>query len=303
MRWYACPAKVNLVLRVGPPRDDGFHPVVSLMTALDLRDHLGYAPGPGPLRLVVEDPGPGGEDVPHGEDNLVLRAARLFAARVHGAEPGGELRLRKAIPSRAGLGGGSADAAGALVALRDAHRPEIPDAELRGWAGDLGADVPFALMGGDALAEGKGERLEPVAGRSLPILLARPPGGIGTAEAYRTLDATRAGRDVPAPDAAEVRAVSARLAGGAPPGELGLGNDMDLAAAELEPRCAALAGAMRAAGAAAALLCGSGSAVAGIFAEAAARDAALAELDTEELAWGPHAAWTGAPGVREEEPA
>ncbi|CAA9569193.1 MAG: 4-diphosphocytidyl-2-C-methyl-D-erythritol kinase [uncultured Thermomicrobiales bacterium] len=168
------PAKLNLGLEIVGRRPDGYHELVTIFQTIALYDELTIAPaqsgggaqvafGEPPLTLA-SDPTLGGEA------NLVLRAARALAGHAltaHGPRPtaherGAALRLTKDIPVAAGLGGGSSDAAAALHGLRDFWGLGVPDDELAVLAARLGADVPFFLRGGTALAEGIGERITPL---------------------------------------------------------------------------------------------------------------------------------------------
>lgn len=168
------PAKLNLGLEIVGRRPDGYHELVTIFQTIALHDELAIAPIPSwneaqappgapPLTLAA-DPALGGEA------NLALRAARALATHVLTArgprptahEHSAALRLTKGIPVAAGLGGGSSDAAAALRGLRDFWRLGVPDDELAVLAARLGADVPFFLRGGTALAEGIGERLTPL---------------------------------------------------------------------------------------------------------------------------------------------
>ena len=159
------PAKLNLGLAVVGKRSDGFHDLLTVFQAVDLMDHLSFrrAPGSG---ISLEIAGP--EAVPAGEDNLVWRAADLLRREVPGL-PGLAIRLRKYIPAGTGLGGGSSDAAATLLALNQLWNLQLPPARLADMALQLGSDVPFFLLGGTAVGEGRGERLRP---------LPAPPGAV-----------------------------------------------------------------------------------------------------------------------------
>lgn len=164
-------AKVNLWLNVVGRRADGYHLLDSLVAFTDLADEIDVSAAPD---LSLEVAGPGAVSLRDEADNLVLRAARLLAGRA-GLAPRAALRLTKHIPVAAGLGGGSADAAAALLALVDLWRVAMPEEELFDLAAELGADVPMCLAGRPALVAGVGERLAP-APRLPPcaILLVNP---------------------------------------------------------------------------------------------------------------------------------
>jgi 4-diphosphocytidyl-2-C-methyl-D-erythritol kinase len=170
-------AKVNLVLEVLGKRDDGYHELVTVMQAVDLSD-----------RITLED----GEEltlggravgVPTDDRNLALRAARALREAA-GVDRGARITLDKRIPVAAGLGGGSADAAAVLVGLNRLWRLRWPIPRLEEVATGLGMDVPFFLRGGTALATGRGERIEPLRGRALGLVLVNPRFAVSTAEMY-----------------------------------------------------------------------------------------------------------------------
>jgi len=149
-------AKVNLSLEVVGRRPDGYHDVVTIFQSIDLADRL-TAELADQISLAVA-----GHQVPGGPaDNLVLRAADLLRKRA-GVRQGAHLSLTKSIPVAAGLGGGSADAAAALVALDRLWGCGLQPADLAELGAELGADVPFCLIGGAALGEARGDRLTPL---------------------------------------------------------------------------------------------------------------------------------------------
>jgi 4-diphosphocytidyl-2-C-methyl-D-erythritol kinase len=180
MRWTAlAPAKINRELRVGRVRPDGFHEIRSRMVSIDLADRLTVETSDS-LELVCDAP-----SVPLGDDNLVVKAARLLAESA-GVPPRARLTLEKRVPMGGGLGGGSADAAITLRLL--ARLWEIPDDadRLQALAARLGSDVPFFLTGGEAEVTGRGEVVNPVED-SLPasLVLLVPPFGVSTAAVYK----------------------------------------------------------------------------------------------------------------------
>lgn len=185
-------AKVNLFLRVLAREADGFHGIETLFCLLDLADELdatrSEAPG---VRIAVE----GGIDTGPAADNLAVRAAHAVLDAT-GHAFGVELRLLKRIPSQAGLGGGSSDAAAALTAVNALANNAVPRHELLQFAARLGSDVPFFLSGAPlALAWGHGERLlrlPPLP--AAPALLVTPPAPVRTADAYGWVDQARQGQ-------------------------------------------------------------------------------------------------------------
>ena len=251
-------AKVNLTLAVGEKRLDGYHEVVSVMQRVSLCDTLTAEQTREGITLTCSDPA-----LPSGEENLAHRAASLFF-RETGIAGGAALTLEKRIPSQAGLGGGSSDAASALLALRKLYAPALSDTELETMAAALGSDVPFFIRGGTQLATGRGEVLSP-----LPPLtdgwfvIVKPTESFSTPSMYRRLDNLPPACTPPIPP----------LQGGLPALAVGLFNRFEAAIPagsavwDIKARLAAY-------GALASLLSGSGSAVFGLFdTETAARAA------------------------------
>lgn len=177
-----CPAKVNLALRVVARREDGYHELETWFQAIDLWDRLEAAPHDR-LELVCDDP-----RVPSGPSNLVLRAAEAIRALAPDPKPGAAFRLFKKIPPQGGLGGGSSNAAGALLLCSKLWGLAVPAERLEALAAGLGADVPFFLTGGTARGTGRGDRIEraPFVG-PLALLLGIPPYGVSTAEVFGEL--------------------------------------------------------------------------------------------------------------------
>lgn len=186
----ACHAKLNLFLRVLAREDDGYHNLETLLCLVDLADQMVAERRSEPGATVEV----AGADVGPADDNLALRAARLVLDAT-GHRFGVRLKLEKRIPVRAGLGGGSADAAGALLAVNRLAGDAVPRHELLQFAARLGSDVPFLLTGAPlGLAWGRGERLlrlPPLP--AAPGLLLTPPGDVSTPDAYRWVDEARQG--------------------------------------------------------------------------------------------------------------
>lgn len=186
------PAKINWSLFVLGRRQDGYHDILSLMQLIGLYDTLTFEESgrSGALTLVTD------MDLPP-ERNLVYRAAELLRERA-GVRTGATITLAKEIPSGAGLGGGSSDAAAALKGLNRLWGLGLPAAELKELGGRLGSDIPFFFDGPLARAEGRGELLTPLpAGRPLTLLLVKPAVSVETAWAYRELSATSAPQGSP----------------------------------------------------------------------------------------------------------
>jgi 4-diphosphocytidyl-2-C-methyl-D-erythritol kinase len=195
------PAKINLQLAVGPLRDDGYHDLVTVFQAVSLYDEVTAATvdGAGDDQVLVS--GEGADSVPAGPDNLALKAATALA-QVAGLSPDPgrhlELTIRKRIPVAAGLAGGSADAAAALVACNELWQAGLSLEQLSGIAAGVGSDVAFSLLGGTAVGQGRGEQLSPaLVSGEYHWVLAVADGQLSTPEVYRTLDRLRESGSVP----------------------------------------------------------------------------------------------------------
>lgn len=261
------PAKINLHLRIVSREPDGYHGLETLFQAIDLHDTLDARRA---QRTTLEVAG--GIDTGSAEQNLVLRAARAFARAVPAA-PDVAFRLTKRIPSGAGLGGGSSDAAAALRALNVLAGSPLDADALRELGATLGADVAFFLCGSPlAWATGRGERLQPRAPLpATPVLVVHPGFAVATRDAFGWWDARNAAVDgVAAPAAAtappEVRTFAA-LRGA-------VHNDFETVVFERHPELVRIRDALARAGASIAMLSGSGSCVYGLFDVDAAADAA-----------------------------
>jgi 4-diphosphocytidyl-2-C-methyl-D-erythritol kinase len=190
-------AKINLTLDVGARRPDGYHDISSVMQTVSLHDTLTVtrtADAPGVRLEVTGDEGAG---IPADESNLVHRAAvrlqKVAAARgdIPGNRSGLHILLHKRIPSQAGLGGGSSDAAATLLAVNDLLELALSHSRLTEIGAALGADVPFFLTGGTAWVEGLGERVTALPPLLPPwfLVVIKPHVGVSTAAAYAALDA------------------------------------------------------------------------------------------------------------------
>ncbi len=262
-------AKINLTLRVGSPRADGFHDVRTLMQNVGLSDTLVVSERKGAFALQVRAPG-----VPADETNLVWKAARaLWAAAGKTGEPrDAHVRLDKTIPHEAGLGGGSADAAGALAALNELWGFKLPARVLLRVAASLGSDVPFFLVGGTAMGAGRGDELYPVDDADrLGVVIVKPSFGVPTGDAYRWLDEDRAAR---LPDVATARSREVHL--GWPTDPVVIANDLEAPVARRQPEILEILEACYRVGAQVAAMTGSGSAVFALFNEQTAPRAAKA---------------------------
>ncbi len=179
-------AKINLSLRVTNSRHDGFHDVQTVLQAINLFDRVTCEGRRGPFQLRCDMAG-----VPTDCTNLVWKGAQLLwtAAGRAGEPRDAVVTLQKKIPMRAGLGGGSSDAAATLLGLRKLWKLRVPDQEVHALAARIGSDVPFFLVGGTALGLGRGDEVYPL--ENLPrhwVVLAIPPFGITTKDAYCWFD-------------------------------------------------------------------------------------------------------------------
>jgi 4-diphosphocytidyl-2-C-methyl-D-erythritol kinase len=246
---FACPAKINLTLEVVGRRDDGYHALRSVMVPLELGDELHVVPA-GRFSFTCSDP------ALENDDNLVVRAALALKP-----PPDYTMNLNKVIPTQAGLGGGSSDAAAVLRAAMAGAFGRTYAADWLELARSLGSDVPFFLTDSGALVEGTGERVTAVG--ALPpwhVLVVKPPVAVSTAAAYAQLDRT------PLPSRPRNTSTSLAMLAALQRGNFdevtrALGNDFHEIIAGSTPEVARAIDALRNAGATNALLCGSGSAV------------------------------------------
>jgi 4-diphosphocytidyl-2-C-methyl-D-erythritol kinase len=266
---FRTPAKITPFISILGRRNDGFHEVRVALTAVSIYDTLTWQPSANPLRVQVEGPEPLGPET----GNLVYRASVAFEAAT-GIRIGGLWRLTKAIPAGAGLGGGSGNAAGTLVVLNRLNGGPLSAAQLHVLAAQLGSDVPYFLDPRPQWGSGRGEQLLPLAGfPRLPVLVIKPAFSIATAEAYGRVR-PREGEAAMQPPLTTLEEVVASL-----------NNDFERVLSEVYPELAAIKTGLLAAGARGALLSGSGSAVFGLFASAAERDAGQMRLTRTNPAW------------------
>lgn len=248
-------AKVNLDLRVLGTRADGYHELRTVFQSIELHDTIVCDERPGAFVVKCRTPG-----VPLDETNLVWRAAAaLWKAVGRAGDPQDTVvRIEKAIPMQAGLGGGSADAAATLVSLGRLWGG-VPFSLLREVATAIGADVAFFLAGGTALGLGRGEEIYPLV--DLPphwIVVARPPFGVSTAEAYAWYDEDRAAG---LKENRELQMLPVPW----PTRAAQMINDLEPPVVRRHPEITALKTTLREGGAVAVAMSGSGSAVFGLF--------------------------------------
>ncbi len=250
-------AKINLTLDILGKRPDGYHEVEMVMQSIELHDRLVFTPAGDDITLTVE-----GADLDPGPDNLIVRAAELLR-KLKGIRDGVRIRLLKAIPVASGLGGGSADAAATLKALNELWGIGLSLPELMGLGAQLGSDVPFCLLGGTALAKGRGERLEslpPCPG--LGLVLVKPPFSVSTAAVYRLY---KPGPSVRRPDnRAMIGALRNKDVGGI---AQNLANALESVTAGMHPEIEQIKTKLTGAGSPGVLMSGSGPAVFGLAAD------------------------------------
>lgn len=252
------PAKINLHLGVGDRRPDGFHDLTTVYQAISLYDEVIAEPAD---HCSAEVTGEGAGILPVDERNLAVRAAMLLAGRA-GVATGVRLRLHKRIPLAGGLAGGSADAAGTLLACARLWELDLSRDDLVEIAAELGSDVPFCLLGSVALGTGHGERVEQVkAVGQYHWVVAISDGELSTPAVYGEVDRLRDSGIGRYHD--DVAPLLAALATGADANQLGplLHNDMAEAAVEMRPQLAEVLAAGAADGAVATLVSGSGPTV------------------------------------------
>ena len=254
------PAKVNLHLSVGGVRRDGFHELVTVYHALSLYDEVIVEPADA-LEVVVV--GEGAAQVPTDAENLAARGVRAVAALL-GREPSVRLTIRKGIPVAGGMGGGSADAAAALVAVDALWGAEIDRVTMEGLAAGLGSDVAFLLYGATALGTGRGEAISPVLSTGdYHWVLAVAEAGLSTPTVYAELDRLRSAGEVDHDGVGPPDGVLAALrAGDVVALGRALANDLEPAALRLRPQLRRVLEAGRELGAAGVVVSGSGPTVA-----------------------------------------
>jgi 4-diphosphocytidyl-2-C-methyl-D-erythritol kinase len=252
------PAKINLQLAVGPLRPDGYHGLVTVFHAIGLFDMVSVAAAEADSVAVT---GEGAGQVPANGDNLALRAVRALRAVVAAqAGPGVAVTINKRIPVAAGLAGGSADAAAALVACNELWRAGLPVRELCEIAAGVGSDVAFAVLGGTAVGRGRGERLTPalMPAARYHWVLAFADGALSTPEVYGTLDRLRAADGGAAEPELSTELMAALRAGDLERLGRSLSNDLQAPAISLFPSLRKTLDVGRESGALGALVSGSG---------------------------------------------
>lgn len=250
-------AKVNLTLDVLAKRSDGYHDLESIFQAVSLHDDIVLEIGTGePWKVTCNVP-----SVPCDQRNLVWKAAAVFCEET-GYDPNGlTIHVRKRIPSEAGLGGGSADAAAVLLLLNEQLPQALPMTHLLSLGAKVGSDVPFCILGGTAYAEGRGERLRPIPAKgAIHYVLVKPSLAFSTPKLFGKIDSCEI---LSRPD--QISAENAIVAGDIPAVAKLLCNVFELAVLEEYPEIAEIKDLLLSNGALGAQMTGSGSVVFGIF--------------------------------------
>jgi 4-diphosphocytidyl-2-C-methyl-D-erythritol kinase len=262
-------AKLNLNLKVLRRRPDGFHDIETVVQTVSLHDTLDLEEQRMGLALELDDP-----EVPSGPSNLVWRAAEELLMAAESRRRGVRIRLTKRIPAGAGLGGGSSDAAAALVGLNRLWGLGLRSQKLRALGAKLGADVPYFLVGGAARLTGIGTEIEPLPDIERAELLVIFPGTpVSTREVYGRLDA-------PLTLPVEIGSISRfeRRPAGSWLDLVKSGNDLEASASALCPVIREVRDRLGSAGALVTAMTGSGSAVFGVFAGEEASSRAAREI-------------------------
>ena len=253
---FKTPAKINLGLHIHKKREDGFHELETLFQMVAWFDEMEMEGAPEKVELFCDAPG-----IPNDESNLVIKAARLLQNNFPGKCDGVKIKLQKNIPSGAGLGGGSGNAAGALLALNILWNLKIPRDDLISMASELGSDVPFFLMSPCAIGTGKGEILQPVENPiSFYILMIYPGFPISTPWVYGNLKLklTKSENNISILKNFLMRSEFAQLGAA-------LYNDLESVVFKRYPEILRIKNELLSSGAGGSLLSGSGSTVFGIF--------------------------------------
>ncbi|MFN2456018.1 MAG: 4-(cytidine 5'-diphospho)-2-C-methyl-D-erythritol kinase [Pyrinomonadaceae bacterium] len=266
-------AKINWMLRVLGRRADGYHDIHTIFQTITLHDSLTFAPVPHE-KIQLECRAP---DIPTNESNLVHRAARVLQQR-YDVKRGASIVLEKRVPAMAGLGGGSSNAATALVGLARLWNLSPPRAELTEMGASLGADVPFFFVGGTALGTGLGIQVAPLPDApEMSLLVVMPNKGVSTAEAYRMLDERALTKGLTGTILFNSRADDI-LTDSLPDASH---NDFEAVIFQLEPEIGRVKNALIEAGASQALMSGSGASVFGVFESETKQEHAALKLQGE----------------------
>ena len=266
-----CYAKVNLFLRVLERRPDGFHGIESIIQTISLHDVLTFVAADSGVEVVCT--GPASRQVPGGRENLCFKAASVLFDELD-LKGGIRINLEKNVPAAAGLGGGSSDAAGTLMGLNELHLLGLSPDELCGIGARLGSDVPAIILGGTVLAFGRGEQVQRLEGNPpIHFLIAKPDFECPAAAVYQAWD--EVGRTGKVEMTSVLTALRHEQVSALRETCL---NDLERAAFSLFPQLRKLKSTLLDSGAECAMMCGSGSAVMGIYRNKEERDSAAGRL-------------------------
>ncbi|NOT49171.1 MAG: 4-(cytidine 5'-diphospho)-2-C-methyl-D-erythritol kinase [Acidobacteria bacterium] len=267
-------AKINLMLRVLGKRADGFHEIFTVFQTVSLCDDITFSES-GEIGLTCSNRG-----LPTDEKNLIVRAALMLRER-SGLSSGAAMHLKKRIPSPGGLGGGSSNAAVALIGLKRLWDLDLTHADLIEIAAELGSDVPFFLLGGTAFGTGTGTCVEPVADADGQFLLiVTPAANVATKEAYARLNV----QNLTTEEAKRILFVCRSEAESLDLRHSALKNDIEPAVFAAHPEVERVKKTLIELGAVNALMSGSGGSVFAVFEKEETRQTALKALD-DEVNW------------------
>jgi 4-diphosphocytidyl-2-C-methyl-D-erythritol kinase len=255
------PAKINLQLAVGPLGADGFHEVTTVFQAISLFDDVTLKHGQENSGISITLSGATSNGVPATDENLAVRAAKLMAEK-YDLSTDLAIHLKKEIPVAGGMAGGSADAAGVIVAMDALFEIGLSRDEMEGIAAQLGSDVPFGISGGISIGRGRGDQLTPALSRgSYHWVLALSSQGLSTPAVYQECDRLREGLDIASPQVSDSMMQALRAGD---PIALGaaLSNDLQAAACSLRPALRLVLDVGRDYGALGSIVSGSGPTVA-----------------------------------------
>jgi 4-diphosphocytidyl-2-C-methyl-D-erythritol kinase len=255
------PAKINLQLAVGPLGSDGFHEVTTVFQAISLFDDVTLKLAPENSGISLTLSGATSNGVPANDENLAVRAAKLMADK-YGLSTDLAIHLKKEIPVAGGMAGGSADAAGVIVAMDALFEIGLSRDEMEVVAAELGSDVPFGISGGIAIGRGRGDQLTPALSRgTYHWVLALSGQGLSTPAVYQECDRLREGLDIARPQVSDSM-MQALRAGDPTALGLALSNDLQAAACSLRPALRLVLDVGRDYGALGSIVSGSGPTVA-----------------------------------------
>ena len=267
-------AKINWYLRILGKRPDGYHELITVLQTVSLHDDLEFdLREDGKINLVCDDP-----EIPVDDNNLIVKAARALQAHLN-SKLGADIKLTKRIPTQAGLGGASSNAAVTLLSLNVLWDGRITARNFLRISSELGSDVPFFFMGGgEGIATGTGVDLSwPPKGPKQHLIIITPNAKVSTAKAYASLNAA----SLTTSESASILSSSLADVSSADSRQWPLRNDFERVIFEIEPEIERAKMALLEAGARGALLAGSGSSVFGVFDDEASRNRAVQNLRSE----------------------